>query len=142
MKLGYHIVSLDDLNRKVCDASEMRLYDSLICDVTRVERACESRPLPDAPKEAALDEARHPSSGATTADVGVAAKSGLANITADRGFDMSGGVQSVPLKYMGDDRFVTGDVDKDQKFILALTYRDSQAKQEFNKGMGGNYGRC
>ena len=99
--------------------------------------------IPDAPKEAALNEAYQPSSGATTADVGVAAKSGLtSNIMGDRGLYMSGGAESVQLKYMGDDRLVTGDVDKDQKFILALTYRDPQAKQKFNQGMGGNYGRC
>jgi hypothetical protein len=33
------------------------------------------------------------------------------------------------VNYMGDGGVATGDVDKDQKFILALIYRDSQAKQ-------------
>ena len=98
--------------------------------------------IADAPKEAALDEAYQPSSGATLKDVGVAAKSGLVNIMGDRSIYMSGGVQSMQLKYMSDDRLVTGDVDKDQKFILTLIYRDPQAKQEFNQGMGGNYGGC
>ena len=107
------------------DAWETRLYHTL----TR--------------KEAALDEAYQPSSSVTLTDVGIAAKSGLtSNMMGDRGLNMNRGAESMQLKYMGDDRLLTGDLDKDQRFIWALTYRDLEAKQKFNQGMGGNYGGC